>query len=118
MFRFASASTPGSKRLAPARSAASMSMVPTTRSSEEDRKSTRLNSSHRTISYAVFCLKKEKSASGRVRLTRPWVEYLDPPRSSVVLRALVAAAYKARSQQKEQSMDGYLGVDWGTYSSK
>src|SRR5207248_9680845 len=24
----------------------------------EDRKSTRLNSSHRTISYAVFCLKK------------------------------------------------------------
>src|SRR5207248_3596029 len=27
---------------------------------EEDRKSTRLNSSHRTISYAVFCLKKKK----------------------------------------------------------
>src|SRR5207248_9884474 len=26
----------------------------------EDRKSTRLNSSHRTISYAVFCLKKKK----------------------------------------------------------
>src|SRR5207248_11103206 len=25
----------------------------------EDRKSTRLNSSHRTISYAVFCLKKK-----------------------------------------------------------
>src|SRR5437867_13379750 len=29
------------------------------RESEEDRKSTRLNSSHRTISYAVFCLKKK-----------------------------------------------------------
>src|SRR5207248_11561214 len=27
----------------------------------QDRKSTRLNSSHRTISYAVFCLKKKKS---------------------------------------------------------
>src|SRR6266516_5521795 len=27
----------------------------------EDRKSTRLNSSHRTISYAVFCLKKKNS---------------------------------------------------------
>src|SRR5207248_1390335 len=27
---------------------------------EADRKSTRLNSSHRTISYAVFCLKKKK----------------------------------------------------------
>src|SRR5207248_11052644 len=26
-----------------------------------DRKSTRLNSSHRTISYAVFCLKKKKN---------------------------------------------------------
>src|SRR5438094_7952001 len=26
-----------------------------------DRKSTRLNSSHRTISYAVFCLKKKTS---------------------------------------------------------
>src|SRR5207248_11550835 len=26
---------------------------------ERDRKSTRLNSSHRTISYAVFCLKKK-----------------------------------------------------------
>src|SRR5207248_7602470 len=27
---------------------------------QADRKSTRLNSSHRTISYAVFCLKKKK----------------------------------------------------------
>src|SRR5207248_9269280 len=27
---------------------------------KQDRKSTRLNSSHRTISYAVFCLKKKK----------------------------------------------------------
>src|SRR5437763_5976372 len=31
-----------------------------------DRKSTRLNSSHRCISYAVFCLKKKKK--GRVRI--------------------------------------------------
>src|SRR5437867_12588071 len=29
--------------------------------SKGDRKSTRLNSSHRTISYAVFCLKKKKN---------------------------------------------------------
>ena len=28
-----------------------------------DRKSTRLNSSHITISYAVFCLKKKKHTS-------------------------------------------------------
>src|SRR5438105_11149823 len=30
---------------------------------EGDRKSTRLNSSHEWISYAVFCLKKKKNAS-------------------------------------------------------
>src|SRR5947209_11140539 len=30
------------------------------RRSEPDRKSTRLNSSHANISYAVFCLKKKK----------------------------------------------------------
>src|SRR3712207_7262552 len=29
----------------------------------EDRKSTRLNSSHANISYAVFCLKKKKNAT-------------------------------------------------------
>src|SRR5256885_3348598 len=29
----------------------------------EDRKSTRLNSSHLVISYAVFCLKKKKSTN-------------------------------------------------------
>src|SRR2546430_8281808 len=31
-----------------------------------DRKSTRLNSSHSQISYAVFCLKKKENASRRV----------------------------------------------------
>src|SRR3712207_8501891 len=30
---------------------------------DEDRKSTRLNSSHANISYAVFCLKKKKTLS-------------------------------------------------------
>src|SRR3712207_6969778 len=34
--------------------------VAQSRGSEEDRKSTRLNSSHANISYAVFCLKKKK----------------------------------------------------------
>src|ERR1039457_6441350 len=32
---------------------------------EPDRKSTRLNSSHLVISYAVFCLKKEALLGGR-----------------------------------------------------
>src|SRR5437868_9220466 len=34
--------------------------LPLMRWSTEDRKSTRLNSSHVSISYAVFCLKKKK----------------------------------------------------------
>src|SRR2546427_2013070 len=33
----------------------------------EDRKSTRLNSSHSQISYAVFCLKKKKKTKARER---------------------------------------------------
>src|SRR2546426_6109536 len=33
------------------------------RFAEEDRKSTRLNSSHLVISYAVFCLKKKKKTT-------------------------------------------------------
>src|SRR2546426_8372743 len=35
-----------------------------------DRKSTRLNSSHLVISYAVFCLKKKKSPTSPVRTRR------------------------------------------------
>src|SRR5690242_21331482 len=38
-----------------------------------DRKSTRLNSSHMSISYAVFCLKKKKCRRIRVLLSYPWI---------------------------------------------
>src|SRR2546427_1532379 len=37
-----------------------MAMIPEGRMIFRDRKSTRLNSSHSQISYAVFCLKKKK----------------------------------------------------------
>src|SRR3712207_8949908 len=37
------------------------------RTESEDRKSTRLNSSHANISYAVFCLKKKKKRSYTTR---------------------------------------------------
>src|SRR5205085_11256760 len=43
----------------------------------EDRKSTRLNSSHSQISYAVFCLKKKKRAKKSSRTARP----VDRPRT-------------------------------------
>src|SRR5439155_25851985 len=39
------------------------------RTSAKDRKSTRLNSSHVAISYAVFCLKKKKKPSNCPKLT-------------------------------------------------
>src|SRR6202522_138573 len=62
----------------------------------EDRKSTRLNSSHLRISYAVFCLKKKtKPAQGR-RCT--WRERLRSPsapcthRGSAVSPTCVPAA--------------------------
>src|SRR2546426_7978072 len=35
---------------------------------QQDRKSTRLNSSHLVISYAVFCLKKKKTTNMATRL--------------------------------------------------
>src|SRR2546430_3877282 len=37
-----------------------------------DRKSTRLNSSHSQISYAVFCLKKKKTKSDTAGPWRTW----------------------------------------------
>src|SRR5690348_17431157 len=37
---------------------------------EKDRKSTRLNSSHPSISYAVFCLKKKKKKKSRLKSKR------------------------------------------------
>src|SRR3712207_8711232 len=37
---------------------------------DKDRKSTRLNSSHANISYAVFCLKKKKVTDPTTSLTR------------------------------------------------
>src|SRR2546422_5083199 len=41
----------------------------------EDRKSTRLNSSHGYISYAVFCLKKKKTPCGKQPQLRAYKLY-------------------------------------------
>src|SRR3712207_6976160 len=45
---------------APPREAAGHGLRGHARRQQRDRKSTRLNSSHANISYAVFCLKKKK----------------------------------------------------------
>src|SRR5258708_27617810 len=44
----------------------------------KDRKSTRLNSSHQIISYAVFCLKKKKYSINAIKnmLQRPWQHHV------------------------------------------
>src|SRR5690625_6172366 len=43
----------------------------------QDRKSTRLNSSHVAISYAVFCLNKKKRAAGAVGACDPFITLPD-----------------------------------------
>src|SRR3712207_9014946 len=43
----------------------------------EDRKSTRLNSSHANISYAVFCLKKKESGGIAVELANRLIRRAD-----------------------------------------
>src|SRR2546426_4613284 len=59
---------------APTRAIPSLSRLP----AAPDRKSTRLNSSHLVISYAVFCLKKKKKQhSERVKLHRSCKETAD-----------------------------------------
>src|SRR2546428_8306950 len=49
----------------------------------EDRKSTRLNSSHDQISYAVFCLKKKSLTTQRVSRVPPYHLSLVSRRSSL-----------------------------------
>src|SRR5437667_7351153 len=41
-----------------------------------DRKSTRLNSSHITISYAVFCLKKKKNINDKIKINNNIINIL------------------------------------------
>src|ERR1017187_7281585 len=51
-----------------------------------DRKSTRLNSSHRCISYAVFCLKKKEYISRRYDVARDHFHFvLGIPPGCVIL---------------------------------
>src|SRR5690349_22817190 len=45
------------------------------RDEAEDRKSTRLNSSHVEISYAVFCLKKKKKKTNKQKQTNKHINH-------------------------------------------
>ena len=58
----------------------------------EDRKSTRLNSSHRCISYAVFCLKK-KSKKAQIKKAKKQM--------TIKTNSRLADAYNAGKRQSE-----------------
>src|SRR3989442_6939886 len=55
-----------------------LSFVPAVVNGIEDRKSTRLNSSHVRISYAVFCLKKKKKTSTTTSMSASASSYSSP----------------------------------------
>src|SRR3712207_7329125 len=55
---------PGGRRCRPDRGPRRAAAVRRRRAGHRDRKSTRLNSSHANISYAVFCLKKKTTETG------------------------------------------------------
>src|SRR5438552_4765915 len=61
-----------------------MACVPVVGLRAQDRKSTRLNSSHQIISYAVFCLKKKQELPPRRLEGRP----LDAPHPHPSLQAV------------------------------
>src|SRR2546421_4015637 len=61
---FRSHESPGGARDAERRALRVARLPGERRAASEDRKSTRLNSSHDQISYAVFCLKKKKKENG------------------------------------------------------
>src|ERR1022692_3885446 len=60
-----------------------------------DRKSTRLNSSHLVISYAVFCLKKKKNITLKMHPLRERTE--ESPIRSQHFRRKVAAKYDCQA---------------------
>src|SRR2546429_7379108 len=65
----------GRRQLGPAESLATLGGEPPG-SKDRDRKSTRLNSSHGYISYAVFCLKKKKRIESIVAMMNAKTRYI------------------------------------------
>src|ERR1022692_1953223 len=68
-----------------------------------DRKSTRLNSSHLVISYAVFCLKKKKTntkyntyMSLITRTNEQWTRQLASAHSAILPKVVLAIMHNAR----------------------
>src|SRR5258708_29454445 len=62
-----------------------------------DRKSTRLNSSHQIISYAVFCLKKKKQKSSQLRSQDASLDLPSPGQSQLLGRKTAAVLCSVRN---------------------
>src|SRR5258708_21921627 len=60
-----------------------------------DRKSTRLNSSHQIISYAVFCLKKKKTVTAKNKQTEH-ISYSEEPKRIARGRLCLTRSYYYR----------------------
>src|SRR5205807_6565318 len=71
-------STPHVRARSPERPPAALTTASALTSSP-DRKSTRLNSSHLVISYAVFCLKKKKERQSTIHSVVPLLHDNDTP---------------------------------------
>src|SRR5688500_19253797 len=68
-----------------------------------DRKSTRLNSSHLVISYAVFCLKKKKGHKNRFEEERKRKPQVKPNKSGLTTEGKVDTA--GHAEQELQTRD-------------
>src|SRR5689334_24651213 len=68
----------------------------------EDRKSTRLNSSHSSISYAVFCLKKKK----------------DENNTTSTIRIIINTSYKVQSPITYATMTNAIPTSPVLYMSR
>src|SRR5256886_11145026 len=72
-----------------------------------DRKSTRLNSSHSQISYAVFCLKKKEQDVKVSDLYQEFVELNDLQRALLELRDLLAHVHVGRDELTDRAIGTY-----------
>src|SRR5476649_317197 len=74
------------------------------RAFRQDRKSTRLNSSHTVISYAVFCLKKKKtSAPTRSTITQTKDSDTNPKTAPMQTSSRVGSARESRGSRNSPS---------------
>src|SRR5438105_6052999 len=71
-----------------------------------DRKSTRLNSSHEWISYAVFCLKKKTRLAGAHRHRRGHLRLDEPGRDGVDRLALLGEQRRQRVDDADHARLG------------